>query len=302
MELSILCNCEINLVVFADDKLYEYTTDDPRIILEKYCERASEPHERYSNEDYWKKFDKTGGSADSVDDSKKSPAKGKNGKPATSNGSAKKKANKKPTESSDASQNKSSTSTTTTPAKSSTSAKKGTQQNGTSPKNTTSSRKQTPRTMEEIIESLPPAQGQAAGTPTHAKKAHATKSVAKTAARIAPAPDRLHPPASRHKRKRALEPDSAIQRANKKRKHGLHGDLTVAIPDVEAARANASGLTGGTNSDTTQGLSVNLETPSESATPTLFSDPTASPVTTPLSSMTATSSKLDNLEWPDAPK
>lgn len=68
MELSILCNCEISLVVFIDDKLYEYSTGDPRALLEKYCNKAVEPHERYSNEDYYKRFNKS------------SPKKGRKGK------------------------------------------------------------------------------------------------------------------------------------------------------------------------------------------------------------------------------
>jgi hypothetical protein len=37
MELSILCNCEISLVIFNNENnLYEYCSTDPRFVLQKY--------------------------------------------------------------------------------------------------------------------------------------------------------------------------------------------------------------------------------------------------------------------------
>jgi len=53
MELSILCNCEIALVIFnAENNLYEYCSTDPRFVLQKYCSVAHLPHDRMTNQDY----------------------------------------------------------------------------------------------------------------------------------------------------------------------------------------------------------------------------------------------------------
>lgn len=58
MELSILCNCQISLVIFnSDNQLYEYCSTDPRMILQRYCQVAHTPHERLTNADY-AKYDK----------------------------------------------------------------------------------------------------------------------------------------------------------------------------------------------------------------------------------------------------
>jgi len=56
MELSILCDCEISLVVFSKENgalstLHEYSSCDPRVILEKYCSVSHLSHEKYLNED-----------------------------------------------------------------------------------------------------------------------------------------------------------------------------------------------------------------------------------------------------------
>lgn len=60
MELSILCNCQISLVIFnAENQLFEYCSTDPRAILQRYCQVAHLPHERLTNEDY-PRFDKVG--------------------------------------------------------------------------------------------------------------------------------------------------------------------------------------------------------------------------------------------------
>merc|ERR1712130_589234 len=53
MELSILCNCQISLVIFnAENQLFEYCSTDPRYILQRYCQVAHLPHERLTNADY----------------------------------------------------------------------------------------------------------------------------------------------------------------------------------------------------------------------------------------------------------
>ncbi len=52
MELSILCNCNISLVIFnAENNLFEYCSTDPRLILQRYCQVAHLPHERLTNQD-----------------------------------------------------------------------------------------------------------------------------------------------------------------------------------------------------------------------------------------------------------
>eukprot|EP00761_Pharyngomonas_kirbyi_P008658 gb/GECH01008670.1/.p1 GENE.gb/GECH01008670.1/~~gb/GECH01008670.1/.p1 ORF type:complete len:102 (+),score=12.95 gb/GECH01008670.1/:1-306(+) len=52
MELSILCNCQISLVIFnSQNQLYEYCSADPRLILQHYCQVAHTPHERHTNAD-----------------------------------------------------------------------------------------------------------------------------------------------------------------------------------------------------------------------------------------------------------
>jgi len=59
MELSILCNCQISLVIFnAENQLFEYCSTDPRFILQRYCQVAHLPHERLANTDY-ARFDKS---------------------------------------------------------------------------------------------------------------------------------------------------------------------------------------------------------------------------------------------------
>ncbi|EFC48320.1 mads box domain-containing protein [Naegleria gruberi] len=60
MELSILCHCQISLVIFnSENQLFEYCSTDPRSILQRYCQVAHLPHERLTNTEYTK-FDKTG--------------------------------------------------------------------------------------------------------------------------------------------------------------------------------------------------------------------------------------------------
>eukprot|EP00029_Vermamoeba_vermiformis_P005283 TRINITY_DN1788_c0_g1_i1.p1 TRINITY_DN1788_c0_g1~~TRINITY_DN1788_c0_g1_i1.p1 ORF type:complete len:463 (-),score=65.76 TRINITY_DN1788_c0_g1_i1:201-1589(-) len=56
MELSILCDCEIALIIFnSNNKLYQYSSTDMDKILLKYTD-YNEPHSPLSNSDYWKHF------------------------------------------------------------------------------------------------------------------------------------------------------------------------------------------------------------------------------------------------------
>eukprot|EP01117_Protostelium_nocturnum_P004199 TRINITY_DN1550_c0_g1_i1.p1 TRINITY_DN1550_c0_g1~~TRINITY_DN1550_c0_g1_i1.p1 ORF type:complete len:298 (-),score=71.84 TRINITY_DN1550_c0_g1_i1:72-965(-) len=52
MELSILCDCEISLIIFSsNNKLFQYATTDMDSCLLRYTE-FNEPHKPLSNEDY----------------------------------------------------------------------------------------------------------------------------------------------------------------------------------------------------------------------------------------------------------
>mmetsp|Transcript_204 Transcript_204/g.216 ORF Transcript_204/g.216 Transcript_204/m.216 type:complete len:359 (+) Transcript_204:287-1363(+) len=52
MELSILCDCEISLIVFnSNNKLFQYTSNDMPNILERYA-KATDIHTSLTNEDY----------------------------------------------------------------------------------------------------------------------------------------------------------------------------------------------------------------------------------------------------------
>ncbi|KAL0093046.1 MADS-box transcription factor [Phycomyces blakesleeanus] len=53
-ELSVLCNCDVALVVFnnVSGKLIEYSNTDIDTVLNKYAENKHKPHEVKSNEDF----------------------------------------------------------------------------------------------------------------------------------------------------------------------------------------------------------------------------------------------------------
>jgi len=56
MELSVLCDCEIALIIFnTKGKLFQYSSTDMDKILLNYTEYA-EPHENRNNSDYYKQF------------------------------------------------------------------------------------------------------------------------------------------------------------------------------------------------------------------------------------------------------
>jgi len=57
MELSILCDCEISLIVFQENKIYQYGSVGLDKVLIRYAESKEVPSEDVSNEDYFTKFD-----------------------------------------------------------------------------------------------------------------------------------------------------------------------------------------------------------------------------------------------------
>eukprot|EP00742_Colponemidia_sp_Colp-10_P002631 GILJ01002811.1.p1 GENE.GILJ01002811.1~~GILJ01002811.1.p1 ORF type:complete len:507 (-),score=86.02 GILJ01002811.1:259-1779(-) len=58
MELSVLCDCEIALIIFnSNGKLFQYSSTDVDKILLKYTE-YNEPHEQRNNTDYYRQFGK----------------------------------------------------------------------------------------------------------------------------------------------------------------------------------------------------------------------------------------------------
>jgi len=61
MELSILCDCEIALIIFSsNNKLFQYASSDMDKLLLRYTE-YSEPHKPLTNADYGKSFPGGGG-------------------------------------------------------------------------------------------------------------------------------------------------------------------------------------------------------------------------------------------------
>jgi len=51
-ELSILCDCEIAIIMFNEsNKLYEYASTDMDQVLLKYTKCGDEPHESITNTD-----------------------------------------------------------------------------------------------------------------------------------------------------------------------------------------------------------------------------------------------------------
>jgi hypothetical protein len=54
MELSVLCDCDIGLIVFEskpNGRLFQYSSTDMVGLLERYNKAVQEPHERRDNED-----------------------------------------------------------------------------------------------------------------------------------------------------------------------------------------------------------------------------------------------------------
>jgi hypothetical protein len=52
MELSVLCDCDIALVIFnSHNKLFQYSSKDVDTILAKYSKVCGEPHEKRNNQD-----------------------------------------------------------------------------------------------------------------------------------------------------------------------------------------------------------------------------------------------------------
>jgi len=57
MELSILCDCEIALIVFQENKLYQYGSEGINKVMLRFAETKEIPVEDHSNLDYSTKFD-----------------------------------------------------------------------------------------------------------------------------------------------------------------------------------------------------------------------------------------------------
>ena len=52
MELSVLCDCDIALVIFnSNGKLFQYSTADMDAVLQRYSRACHEPHEIRNNTD-----------------------------------------------------------------------------------------------------------------------------------------------------------------------------------------------------------------------------------------------------------
>ncbi|KAK9864243.1 hypothetical protein WJX84_008802 [Apatococcus fuscideae] len=55
MELSVLCGCEISLVIFnSNGKLFQYSSTEMEAILQRYSRACHEPHEVRNNQDLYK--------------------------------------------------------------------------------------------------------------------------------------------------------------------------------------------------------------------------------------------------------
>ena len=52
MELSVLCDCQIALVIFnSNNKLFQYSSGDINTVLERFKHDTVGPHERRNNKD-----------------------------------------------------------------------------------------------------------------------------------------------------------------------------------------------------------------------------------------------------------
>jgi len=58
MELSILCDCEIALIVFQENKLYQYGSEKINRVLMRWADSKELPSEDHNNQDYPTKFEK----------------------------------------------------------------------------------------------------------------------------------------------------------------------------------------------------------------------------------------------------
>ncbi|GMH43988.1 hypothetical protein BSKO_11922 [Bryopsis sp. KO-2023] len=58
MELSILCDCEIALVVLNNgtEKLVEYSSSKMDTVLSRFQQHRSLPHETHGNENLYRKY------------------------------------------------------------------------------------------------------------------------------------------------------------------------------------------------------------------------------------------------------
>ncbi|CAK0782798.1 hypothetical protein CVIRNUC_005993 [Coccomyxa viridis] len=69
MELSVLCGCDIALVIFnSNSKLFQYSSTDMDAILQKYSKMCNQPHEVRNNQDLYKQHFASEGGDDDEDD------------------------------------------------------------------------------------------------------------------------------------------------------------------------------------------------------------------------------------------
>mmetsp|Transcript_263 Transcript_263/g.454 ORF Transcript_263/g.454 Transcript_263/m.454 type:complete len:534 (-) Transcript_263:225-1826(-) len=69
MELSVLCDCDIALVIFnSNNKLFQYSSADIDTILAKYSSLCTDPHEKRTNDDLFSQHFSGQGDGDDDDD------------------------------------------------------------------------------------------------------------------------------------------------------------------------------------------------------------------------------------------
>ena len=57
MELSVLCDCEVAVIVMNQGRLYEYCNNDRMDdLLAKYSKACTEPHERRHNTEFLQRY------------------------------------------------------------------------------------------------------------------------------------------------------------------------------------------------------------------------------------------------------
>ncbi|KAK9843983.1 hypothetical protein WJX81_000961 [Elliptochloris bilobata] len=69
MELSVLCGCDIALVIFnSNAKLFQYSSTDMDTVLQRYSRQCKEPHEIRNNQDLYQQHFAGGLGADDEDE------------------------------------------------------------------------------------------------------------------------------------------------------------------------------------------------------------------------------------------
>lgn len=69
MELSVLCDCDIALIIFnSSGRLYQYSSTEMENLLERYSKACQDPHERRNNEELFRQHFADQAKADGGDD------------------------------------------------------------------------------------------------------------------------------------------------------------------------------------------------------------------------------------------